>query len=303
MKTTWVLAIIYVIIIVAVFLFLHKFRTRGFSRRVLSDISKCPFGTRKFFEYSREGGRPDREGIVSYSLYGKYDRYYPSLRRQLIDIPRLMETWQAVVYTPIDVPAHIASEIVSLGGELVILKGTDTIEGGVLGHEAALWRFLSASQTLPFVCLDADDEFDPKLVPKIHKWLKSGSQFFIFSPINAWIPMMAGRWGARGAPIKAERDQQVLYGHRQGSHHLEPPVPDMLERMNHYCENWFGFDEAFLKKEIWPLVRKTNFFQTRHWPLTDLLVVGIILAFIGGVIALVASRAKDRALENCLAGR
>ncbi|MEI7986394.1 MAG: hypothetical protein WCI55_12275 [Armatimonadota bacterium] len=216
----------------------------------------------------------------------------------MIDIPSLIPTWQPVVYVPIDIPPHIASEIVSLGGELVILKGTDTIEGGVLGHEAALWRFISAEQTLPFVCLDADDEFDPKLVPKIRKWLKSDAQFFIFSPINAWIPMMAGRWGARGMPAKSERNQIVLH---HDSTHLVPPVPDMLERMNQYCENWFGFDEAFLKKEIWPIVRRTDYYRTAHWPLTDLLVIGLILAFVGGTIALVASRDNDKALAVCLA--
>jgi hypothetical protein len=216
-----------------------------------------------------------------------------------------MPTWQPVVYVPIDVPSHIASEIVSLGGELVILKGTDSFDGGVLGHEAALWRFLSASQTLPFVCLDADDEFDPKLPKRIHRWLREGSQFFIFSPINVWIPMMAGRWGARGIEKRDKDGKPVHYwidpGHSDSvSHKLHPPVPDMLERINKYCDNWFGFDEAFLKKEIWPLVRK-DYSQTTHWPMSSLLVLGVILAFVAAMIALVASRDKDNALAACLA--
>lgn len=298
MKQTTILLVIYVIVIVAVVLFLWKFRTRGFSRRVLSDTGRCPFGKQTYSILSRQGARASREGIVSFSLYGKFDRYWPSLRNQLKDIPHQLPTWQCVVHVPIDVPGEVRDEVLELGAELVILKGNDTISGEILGHEGALWRFIPAQQTLPFITLDADDDFDPKLPNRIQKWLKSGRQFFIFSPINAWIPMMAGRWGARGMPREQAEERFDL----RNEEDLEPPVPDMLERMNSYCENWFGFDEAFLKKEIWPLAKR-NHYRTMHWPLTDLLVLALIVLFIGGVIALVASRNKDKELAVCLAAK
>jgi hypothetical protein len=289
MKTSYILVIVYVIIIVIAVIFLAKFTNRGYSRRVLSDIGPCPFGKRKFFIYDRQGDNPDRIGIVSFSLYGNYKKYAPTLYGQLEVIPTQLPGWQAVVHTPIDIPDEVSNEILSRGAALVRLNGGETEEEAssinspkisVLGHEAALWRFLPSMDVLPFITLDADDSFDTNLPKKVQKWLNSGLPFFIFKPIELLLPMAAGRWGGRAI------DDQ-------------PPIPDMLDRLNEYCDNFFGFDEAFLKKEIYPLVKKAGVYRSAYWPFNEILIFVIIAMMIAGVITLATARKQDKELAVC----
>jgi hypothetical protein len=294
MKQTWILLIVYVLIIVVVAIFLLKFTNRGYSRRVLADITRCPFGKEMYFRLSTQGERSDSEGWICFSLYGKYEKYAPTLYKQLDDIRKQMPTWQAHVWTPSDVPSDIVSNIISRGAALTIMNGGNSQAEatalnapkiGVKGHEGALWRFLGAEQTKPFITLDADDSFDTGLPRKIKKWLESGEPFFIFKPWEILIPMAAGRWGARGIP-----DEDGV---------LRPPIPDMLERMNAYCEHWFGFDEAFLKKEIWKMVDKAGVYKSAHWPVNEILLFVIVGAFIAAIITLATARDIDKELVTC----
>lgn len=290
MKTSHILVIVYVIVIVVAIVFLWKFRSRGYSRRVLSDIAPCPFGKRKYFIYDRQGDDPDRIGIVSFSLYGNYKKYAPTLYLQLEDIPTKLPNWQCVVYSPIDIDEDIIEEILSRGAALVRLNGGETEEEAtrpdaprisILGHEAAVWRFLPAMDVLPFISLDADDEFNPKLPKKIAKWLASGKPFFLFKPIELFIPMMAGRWGAR-----------AIDG--------QPPIPEMLDMINEYCEFWFGFDEAFLASRVYKqFVRKAGVYRSAYWPFNEILIFVIIALSIAAVITLSTARSQDKELAIC----
>ena len=287
MKLWIVFLVIYLLIIAVVIIFLWKFTTRGYSRRILSDITRCPFGKEKYFIVKVLNEDPAAEGIISYSLYGNYTKYAPSLYRQLDVIPNYLPEWQPRVYVPIDVPKEITIELLKRGACVIKLNGGDSEESakhgareteglqsrgllkdrpgrvGIKGHEAALWRFLPAMQTKPFITLDADDSFDTGLPNKIKRWLASGKQFFGFKPAELFLPMAAGRWGGRAG--------------YDGS----PPIPDMLERINEYCDHWFGFDEAFLKKEIWPIVKKRGIHRAIFWPINFMLIFAIsVLAII-----------------------
>lgn len=273
-----------------------KFTNRGYSRRVLADINRCPFGKEMYFPVRTIGERSDAEGLVCFSLYGKYEKYAPTLYGQLDDIAVLMPTWQAHVWTPIDVPQNVINNITSRGAAITIMNGgtsqsqasqPSAPQVGIKGHEGALWRFMGAMQTKPFITLDADDSFDRNLLPKIRAWLNSGETFFIFKPIEILLPMAAGRWGGRGISDPDHPNQ------------LKPPIPDMLDRMNLYCEHWFGFDEAFLKKEIWPLVKKIGVYKSAHWPINEILLFIIIGAFIAAIITLATARDIDKELVTC----
>lgn len=288
MKLWIVFLVIYLLIIMVVVIFLWKFTTRGYSRRILSDITRCPFGKEKYFVVKTLNEDPDAEGIISYSLYGNYAKYAPSLYRQLDVIPNYLPKWQPRVYVPIDVPKEVVIELLKRGACVIKLNGGDSEEAakarkalkiGIKGHEAALWRFLPAMQTKPFITLDADDSFDTGLPNKIKRWLASGKQFFGFKPAELFLPMAAGRWGGRGTALAGPRvglDQNQDPGY-DGS----PPIPDMLERINEYCDHWFGFDEAFLKKEIWPIVKKRGIHRAIFWPINFMLIFAIsVLAII-----------------------
>lgn len=296
MRQAWILTLVYFIIIVVVIIFMLKFTNRGYSRRVLADINQCPFGKEMYFPISTQGERYDAEGLICFSLYGDYTKYAPTLYKQLDDIRVKMPTWQAHVWVPSDVPTTVVSNITSRGAALTIMNGGESQAQasspsapkiGVKGHEGALWRFLGSMQTKPFITLDADDAFDydPKLPSKIQDWLDSGEPFFIFKPWEILIPMAAGRWGGRGI-----LDENGV---------LQPPIPDMLDRINMYCEHWFGFDEAFLKKEIWSFVRKTGVYKSAHWPVNEILIFLIVGATIAAIITLATARDIDKELTTC----
>ncbi len=296
MKQALLLTIIYIIIIIVIIVFLWKFTNRGFSRRVLSDVAPCPFGKEKFFPIETLGEDPSSEGLICFSLYGNFDKYAPTLYKQLDDIPKHLPTWQARVYVPIDTPTEIINEILNRGGMVIKMNGGNTQEEaeavgalqiGIKGHEAATWRFLGATQVKPFITLDADDDFDPKLPSKIDKWLNSGKAFFIFKPWEILLPMAAGRWGSRGVKLNSE------------SANITSPIPDMLERINDYCEHWFGFDEAFLKKEMWPRVRKIGVYKSAYWPINEILIFSIIAIIIASTITLKMSKDHDMELVEC----
>ena len=303
MKQSTILIIVYVIVVLCVLLFLWKFTNRGYSRRVLSDIGKCPFGKEKYFVYSEVNERFDAEGFICFSLYGNYTKYAPTLYGQLDDIQVAMPTWQSRIYVPIDCPDSVVNEMTTRGAMVIKMNGGEdeasaTAPGapqvGIKGHEGALWRFLGATQSKPFITLDADDSFDKGMPQKIENWLNSGRIYFIFKPIEILLPMAAGRWGARGVQLKTDNGD----GTYSLSDEVYAPIPDMLERMNEYCEHWFGFDEAFLKKEIWPIVRK-SVYRAAYLPLNEIIIFSLIAAVIAGIISVKTSKTHDAELRLC----
>ena len=112
-----------------------------------------------------------------------------------------------------------------------------------------LWRFLVASENLPFLVCDADMLIDEQNwfisdFSKVQKWLESDKTFFrrkVFLINMAW-PISAGTWG--GKPTK---DGNAA-------------IPDIKNRLENYNHDWFGSDEAFLAKEVWPLFKKEGYF-------------------------------------------
>lgn len=224
-----VLLIIYVMIFGAVILFLDL-HARNYWNRALTPLHYCPFGDRTypFREMEIIGTRQDREGILSYSLYGNYTKYSPTLYRSLDKIGMLLPTWQGRVYLGFDATEEVKGELLSRGAEVVVMGPQRP-----LGHEAALWRFLPLEEDITFLSLDADDEFNESIVNVIRDWLRSGQPFCNFSPVIFFVPMVASTWGTKGAPI-----------------------PDIRSRIGQYCSHQYGFDEAFLKKEIWPIAQK-----------------------------------------------
>ena len=295
MKQVTILLIVYIVILVVVVICYHKFSTRGYARRVLSDITPCPFGKVKYFPVETIGDDTHAKGLVCYSLYGNYKKYAPTLYKQLEDIQIELPDWTARVYTPIDVDSHVVDNITSRGGVVIKMNGGQSQQEaeapgapqiGIKGHEGAVWRFLGAMQTKPFICLDADDVLYNDIAGKIKKWLKSRKTFFIFKPWEILLPMAAGRWGGRGIKTKAG---------------LRPPIPEMLDIINEYCEFWFGFDEALLKNRIARIVNRHGVYKTIYWPINELIVFAIIALIIAGVITLATARRLDSEIQVCRA--
>lgn len=223
------LLIVYLLFFLGLLFFLDQ-HSRNYWRRALIPLLPCPFSDRvyAFEEIESSGLRSDREGIFSYALYGNYKKYTPILCRSLDKVKEYMPTWQARIYLAANIPNEIKEIFLDKGAEIIVMGPHSPI-----GHEGALWRFLPLEQELPFLCLDADDLFDLNRANQTKEWLKSGQPFCNLSDVISFIPMTANSWGARGKSI-----------------------PDIRHRIAQYCEYWYGFDEAFLKKEVWPLAQE-----------------------------------------------
>lgn len=248
----YLLGFIFISIIVTIFILVATKDRRNYWRRVIADIepskNTCPSEI-----ICQIGIDKSRKGIISYSLYGDYKKYGPSLIDSLTIIPRYMPGWQSVVYAAIDIPKDLKNTLINKGAEVIIM-GPDPPRG----HEGALWRFLPAAQELPFVSLDADDIFNARIAHQIKLWLKSNYQFGIFHYYQFGLPMTAGMWGSRNCAI-----------------------PDIKERLDKYEETWFGFDEAFLNREIFPLGKRAGYWRSAHLPLQSLSILGgVILLFL-----------------------
>lgn len=244
----YLLALIFSVIIITGMILVATLHRKNYWRRVVADITPCnPADTYEI--QGIYGTRPKASGIISYSLYGNYRKYSINLLKSLRNIPKYLPGWQARVYVAMDIPESLFDKLLANGAE-IILMGTALPKG----HEAALWRFLPAGQDLPFVCLDADDVFDHKIAADIKNWLATSDNCIILHRHQFYLPMTAGMWGGRNCP-----------------------VPDMKQRLDKYAEYWFGFDEAFLHKEIYPIVSQLGYWRSEYLPLNVLCGIALII--------------------------
>lgn len=224
----YLLLVVYLLIFIALLIFIDQ-HERNYWRRALIPLKPCPFPEEyPYREIEMTGTRFKREGILSYSLYGNYNKYSPTLLQSVERASRLLPNWQVRVYTAIDIPEGIKTSLVNKGAEVIVMGPKKP-----LGHEAATWRFLAAEEDIPFYCLDADDLFDDQTAGQIQAWLKSRLLFCSTHWVIFALPMTANAWGARPGSI-----------------------PDIRQRLARYCEHGYGFDEAFLKKEVWPIAEE-----------------------------------------------
>ena len=232
--------------VVGMFLFVIFYaRARNHGRRATKALTRSPFGRDKkltikpvqVLNGTIDDGEIERDravrGIASYSLYGQCAGYVDSLLLSIGNVHKLMPGWTTRVYVANNVPKKIVDRLVKAGSCVVVMGPYRPF-----GHEGAAWRFLPASCKKPFVSLDADDPFDEKTARDIRRWLASTEPFYLGNYFTGFIPMDAGKWGSRNAM-----------------------VPDIAKRINAYSETWFGFDEAFLHAEVWPIAKKRGHFS------------------------------------------
>ena len=239
MKILFLLLLVLFLVMLGLFwLFMYLNRERDYLHRSLIYLKKCPFRDGPLAkEILSEGRRRDTEGIISYSLYGNYLKYLPTLLKSLDNIKRLLPKWQARVYVSVEVDRQTRRLLTKQGAHVVVMGPEPPY-----GHEAATWRFLPAEEDIIFVSADADDLFDLTRRDEILTWLESGQPFASFIPFVTYIPLDAGKWASRGKQ-----------------------VPDIRTRLSKYCEHWFGFDEAFLKTEIWPIAEKKGCYFSSYY--------------------------------------
>lgn len=220
-----VLVILVAVALVAVWTVRKKDHWIRFFRTLKPSIIK-----ENYREVMRKGARTDRDGVISYSLYGNYEKYLPQLLNNLEAVRDRLPRFQARVYLAHTIPPEVRARMLELGAEVVVMPALP-------GHGGALWRFLPGTEGLTFVSLDADDTFDCE--ESVRQWMQSDNPFLLLFHGGRLIPMKAGLWGARGGVLL-----------------------DIQERMEKWQGNWYGYDEEFLKKEIYPLVKRSGYFNS-----------------------------------------
>ena len=256
MILTYTLLILYLIIILIITLIIIYTQTshRNYLRRSLP-IQTCAFSKTNHHVIQTYGNiPPNTEGLISYCLFGNYSRYINTLYNSIINISTLMSNWYPRIYVAIDIPTDILNKLLSYNVQVYIVGPNKP-----MGYEAALWRYYPASETLPFVSLDADDLFDFSISNNIKNWMKSNKIFATFAKHGFIVPLDAGKWGAK--PI----NNKAIF-------------PNIQNDINSYCEYWFGFDEAYLKNKIWPLFQQYGYYQCpQQYFLSELTIILIVI--------------------------
>jgi hypothetical protein len=196
--------------------------------------------------------QPNSIGIISYSLFGDgiSDRFRTGLLNPLLNNAQELKDnlpgWVGRIYISEDIPSHIIQELVNAGYELFIMPSPSQAEGYV-------WRFLATKEDKPVIVHDADMKFvnkelKPNMFTAVEEWLKTDKPFLrrklhISNFLNI-TPIRAGCWGTR--PIKNSNSY----------------LSDIKETLEKYKFEGYGSDEAFLTKEIWPLMKKEGYYST-----------------------------------------
>jgi len=278
MKLSTLLIIVYIIIIITIIIVLNSLSCdRNYWKRMLP-MQQCPFDNKLDYRvantFGNENVPKEIGGIVSYSLFGNYTKYSVKLLESVKIIPKMLPGWYARVYVGIDIPDDIKNQLIKNGAQVYIM-GPSVQKG----FEAALWRFGPAGELYPFISLDADDLFDERIASNTKAWLKSGKIFASFSRHAFVVPLAAGLWGAR--PIKTEGG-------------LKPVFPNIQEHINSYCEHWFGFDEAYLKTNVWPLFKQYGYYQCSGFYLTEVSIIGIIIIIAAMIYSIYVAKNLER---------
>lgn len=245
MDLFYLLVIIFGLLIIVILLTIGLINKKRYHRQLFSLIKPCPC-RREIC--CRQGGRENISGIISYSWYDNYQSQLPGLRKNILIVAQHLPDWQVQIYSAPDVPRQIKEELMALGAEVIII-GPDLPKG----KEGELWKFFAAENSLPFVSLDIDQDIDHRLRRKIKDWLASDYQFAIFDQDIPFIPLFSGAWGGR--------DCSFL---------------DISHKINQYDDHWSGFGEAFLAKEIYPLIRKRGYWIDTDLYNRSLLVYGLM---------------------------
>ena len=247
-------------------------------RKVFGMVTPSKGPNNAFNEIAVLNPQPDSEGIISVSLWGDgvSKRFWKELMEPLLhNVNRLnsiLPGWVCRVYASNDLPEKVIWEIIDAGCEVYVMPAPRQ------GGEGFAWRFLATAESKPVVIHDADMDFDelqPGLFDVIEQWLATDRPFLRrrLHAVNVWgNPVSGGLWGSRPR----------LTG--------ESPLVNVRENLSKYSFEGYGIDEAFLTKEVWPVMKREGYYTTKlsreGFVSSSIIVLFIILsvALLGALI-------------------
>ena len=193
--------------------------------------------------------KPSKKGIISISLFGndKSDRFWPGLVEPILQtrktIDGFLPGWVVRVYISSKISQKVYQALLDADCELVVMR--DNPSEPFVG---LLWRFLVAKEEIPFLVFDADADYTWHLGEREKNWLNSDKPFIRRRLYFVIVVLFTGNLAAGSWGGKPKKDGTA-------------PIPDIKERLEKYSHDWFGCDEAFLNKEVWPLFKKEGYYD------------------------------------------
>lgn len=180
------------------------------------------------------------KNLICFSLWGNKDLYnYGALENALI-AKYLFPDWTCCYYYSETCNKKIITALSKLNNvKLIKMSGQDD-------YSNSMWRFIPAfnEPNIIYISRDTDSRLNIKEKLAIEEWLNSDKDFHIMrDSISHNKPIMAGMWGCRNnilLPYKNRFDSFQKHG-------------------------YYGIDQDFLEKEIYPLVvNKSTIHASRH---------------------------------------
>ena len=262
--------IFYLVILIIIIFYLYYLKCRNFHLRYMGLCSKQHTSSANYVNIilNKGGhllqGSQQPIGVLSSCLYGDDStlifkkKYIIPLINCINKARKTLPLWIYRIYLNPNISNHTVNLIKNTGCEICIMKYNSN------NHNGSLWRYLPACENLPFISLDADDTLESsRLLERrwtlyLNEWLQGDKVFFHKRTgiINMFIPITGKYWG--------------------GKAHC---IPNIQELINQHGDTWFGTDEAFLTRYVWPLFKDKGCYYT-PLNLYEFMTIVIILIII-----------------------
>ena len=223
--------------IILIFMLCIKYHDRNYYKRLLNKYERC-----HGFNYKVEKKLGDKNknytGVISCSLYGDSNKdgfkqkYLSNISKNANIVKKYMPGWVIRVYVAKNIHKDIIDEFLAYDMQVFIMNSES------IGHQGSLWRYLPAGENLPWLAIDMDDVINNRIGKWVNKWLESDKPFINIAEYQLLLPLSGKLWGSKPKEI-----------------------PNISELINQHCQEWFGTDEAFLRKEIWPIMRSKGYWS------------------------------------------
>jgi hypothetical protein len=253
--------------VILIFSICFFYNNRNYYKRLANKYERCQGFDYKVYKKLGVKTNKNYTGIISCSLYGDSNKpgfkqkYLSNISKNANKVKEYMPDWVIRVYVAKNMHKDIIAEFLACDMQVFIMNNES------IGHQGSLWRYLPAGENLPWLAIDMDDVIYNRMGEWINSWLESNKPFIVITDYQLLIPLSGKLWGSKPNEI-----------------------PNISELINNHCQTWFGTDEAFLRKEIWPIVYNKGYWSPPIYKQPLILLVSIIPVILLAIITLFLSR-------------
>lgn len=280
------LALFVLILLVIVIVLIRRKFIRGVWIRLFSIVEKGKIDNYHVVEKYNIDKKKDI--IISCSLFGDfsngkkgeklYTKYFLPILKDGKNVIKKLNNSNIRIYIEPTLSPKLKQELIDTDYEVYVMDKPSKKLGGTF------WRFLALSDKKEsdiVIISDTDDFFnsDSKIIlntidsQSLDKWKNTGKKFMLRGEHNIYVPFYANRLCMR-----------------------DNIIPDISKKMEKYPKENYGADEVFLKREIWPIVKKKGFvrFTSGREKILILGVIVIIIVIVMVIFIKITNPSKKR---------